>query len=222
MAKSYREPLLACFGCAAALGLLTVLVFKSGSFNHADGSLLHRLMFEHESSSFELARALARLADPLAMVVGLAAVCGLALHWGRRREAVAAVAVVVGANVTTQVLKQLLDLHRFQPFLDVFQPWHDAFPSGHTTAAVSLAVALVLVAPARRRALAVAVGVAYSALIAICVLALEWHYPSDVAAGTLVAVGWGCAALAALRFFLAREQRAGEAQASSRFAISTK
>lgn len=221
MAKSYREPLLACLGCAAALGLLTVLVFKSGSFNHADASLLRRLLVERESTSFDLARALARLADPLAMVVGLAAVCGLALHWGRRREALAAVAVVVGANVTTQGLKHVLDLHRSQPFLDVFQPWHDAFPSGHTTAAVSLAVALVLVAPARHRALAVALGVLYSALIALCVLVLEWHYPSDVLAGTLVAVGWGFAALAALRL-LARERSAPNAQASSRFAISTK
>ncbi|MGV1049503.1 MAG: phosphatase PAP2 family protein [Solirubrobacterales bacterium] len=221
MAKSYREPLLACLACAAALGLLTILVFESGSFNHADASLLHRLLVERESSSFDLARALARLADPLAMVAGLAAVCGLALRWGRRREALAAVAVVLGANLTTQALKHLLDLHRSQPFLDVFQPWHDAFPSGHTTAAVSLAVALVLVAPARHRALAVAIGALYSALIALCVLVLEWHYPSDVVAGALVAVGWGCAALAALRF-LARERAAGEAQASSRFAISTK
>jgi membrane-associated phospholipid phosphatase len=221
MAKSVKTPLLACLGCAVALLLLTVVLFKAGGVEHADASLLHRLMLDRESTGWDVARAAAGLADPLPLFVFGAIICGLGLFWGRRREVLAGLVVVLGANLTTQVLKHLLDHHREQPFLGIFQPWHDAFPSGHTTAAVSLAVALFLVVPPRLRGLAAAIGIGFSALVGLAVVLIEWHYPSDVVAGALVALGWGFAGLAALHL-LEGPRRAPEAQASSRFAISTK
>ena len=221
MPKSLRAPLLGCLACAAALLVLTVLLFKVGRVELWDASLLHRLMLEHESGGWNVARAFAALADPLPMLVLLALISGLGLRWGRRRELIAGLAVVVGANLTTQVLKHLLDHHRFSPFLDIYQPWHDAYPSGHTTAAVALAVAFVLVVPRSHRRLALAIGAAFSAVVGLAVVLIEWHYPSDVLAGALIALGWGCAALAVLRL-TAGETRAPGAQASSRFAISTK
>jgi membrane-associated phospholipid phosphatase len=221
MAKSLRTPLLGCLGCALALLVLTVLLFKVGGVEHADATLLHRLMLEHEGGAWNIARAFAGLADPAAMVVLLAVICGLGLRWGRRREVVAALVVVAGANLTTQAFKHLFDHHRFEPFLGQYQPWHDAYPSGHTTAAVALAVALFLVVPPARRPLALAIGAGFSALVGLSVMLIEWHYPSDVVAGTLISLGWGCTAVAALRL-LARERQAPGAQASSRVAISTK
>jgi membrane-associated phospholipid phosphatase len=154
----------------------------------------------------------------LLMLIGI---CALALHWGRRREALAAVAVVAGANLTTEVLKALFGHERFWPFLGEGQPWTNSFPSGHTTAAASIAVALLIVAPARLRPLAAVAGAALTCAVGISVVALEWHYPSDVLGGLFVAAGWGFAALAALRLAAPR-RRSGEAQTSSRFAISTK
>lgn len=221
MPKTLRAPLLGCLGCALALILLTVVLFGVGGVEHADATLLHRLMLEHEGSSWNVARVFAGLAEPVPLLIFIAAICGLGLRWGRRREVVAALAVVVGANLTTQVLKHLLNHHRESPLLDIYQPFHDAYPSGHTTAAVALAVALFLVVPPARRALALVLGVGFSAVIGLAVLLLEWHYPSDVVAGTLVSLGWGFAAVAALRL-IAVEAQAPGAQTSSRFAISTK
>ena len=173
------------------------------------------------STRFDVATVFAHLADPLPMIVMLIAICGLAVHWDRRREALAAVAVVAGANVTTQVLKALLDHHRYQSFLGPDQPWSGAFPSGHATAAASIGVALFLVAPPRLRPLAAVIGASFTALVSVSVVLLEWHYPSDVLGGLLIVAGWGFAAVAALRLRQPAEH-APPAQASSRFAISTK
>ena len=78
----------------------------------------------------------------------LAAVCAIGLGFGRRREVLAAVVVVSGANVTTQVLKVVLEHTRWKAFEHgLTMPWSTSFPSGHTTAAASIAVALLLVVP---------------------------------------------------------------------------
>ena len=74
-----------------------------------------------------------------------------------------------------------------------------SFPSGHATAAMSMAVALVLVAPRGHRWAAVILGAAYALAISVTVIILGWHYPSDVLAGTLVATGFGFLAIAGLR-----------------------
>ena len=63
----------------------------------------------------------------------------LALLRGRPRLAVAAGVVLLGANLTTQVLKETFD----RP--DLVLGWAaepGAFPSGHATVAMSLAMAL--------------------------------------------------------------------------------
>jgi membrane-associated phospholipid phosphatase len=222
VARRIAAPLLACLACAGALVLLALLAFRVGPVVHLDARLLERLTAVPGSTRFDVATVFAHLADPLPMIVMLIAICGLAVHWDRRREALAAVAVVAGANVTTQVLKALLDHHRYQSFLGPDQPWSGAFPSGHATAAASIGVALFLVAPARLRPLAAVIGASFTALVSVSVVLLEWHYPSDVLGGLLIVAGWGFAAVAALRLRELADERRAPAQASSRFAISTK
>ena len=106
----------------------------------------------------------------------------VALLLGRARAAVAAVIVIAGANGTTQALKPLLG--------------DDRFPSGHATVAMSLALAAVLVAPPAWKLLAGLVGGAYAAGVGVSLVIQAAHYPSDVAAGYLVAGGWAGAAAA--------------------------
>ena len=89
---------------------------------------------------------------PRALLVLLAAVAALGLPLGRRREVLAAAVVVAGANLTTQLLKVTLEHARHKAFEHGIElPWPNSFPSGHTTAAASIAVALLLVVPARHR-----------------------------------------------------------------------
>ena len=111
----------------------------------------------------------------------------LALLRGRPRLAVAAGVVLLGANVTTQVVKDAVD----RPDL-VYGWWTEpgAFPSGHTTVAMSLAMALMIVVPPGLRWVAAAGGCAYAAGVGIAVLALDWHRPSEVLGAYLVVAAW--------------------------------
>ena len=116
---------------------------------------------------------------------------------GRMRAALGAVLVIAGANGTTQVLKPLLPA--------------DRFPSGHATVAMSLALAAVLVAPPAWKLLAGLIGGAYAAGVGVSLVIQAAHYPSDVAAGYLVAGAWAGAVGALLP-----EERAEPKQRSVR------
>jgi membrane-associated phospholipid phosphatase len=122
-----------------------------------------------------------------------AAVCFIALARRRIALAIGAVLLVAGANVTTQVVKQML----VRPDLGV-DPARAAvgntLPSGHTTVAASVAVALVLVLPARLRGVAGLLGAMATAGVAVGTLSAGWHRPSDAVAALLVVGGWACAA----------------------------
>lgn len=124
---------------------------------------------------------------PLVAMLGIVVVAGLAL--GRREQVVAAVVLVAGANVTTQLLKVLLAHPRVQPYsgADIGPA---ALPSGHTTASASLAAAALLVSPVRLRPLVALAGLAYALAVAASILMLHWHLPSDVLGGWMVVVGW--------------------------------
>jgi membrane-associated phospholipid phosphatase len=121
----------------------------------------------------------------LAVVGGLIVLLGLLR--GRPRLAVAAGVVLLGANVTSQVLKRAFD----RP--DLVLGWSaepGAFPSGHTTVAMSLAMALMIVVPPSLRWPAALAGCAYAAAVGIAVIAVDWHRPSEVVGAYLVVVAW--------------------------------
>lgn len=107
-----------------------------------------------------------------------------------RRRTLLAVQVAVlmgGANLTSQVLKLVLD----RPDLSIDSLLRNSLPSGHTTAAASVAVALVFVVPRRFRPAAAVIGALYTAATGVSTLVGQWHRPSDVVAAVLVVLGWG-------------------------------
>lgn len=123
---------------------------------------------------------------PFIAVVLLGAVLLAAL---RRRVAVAVqVAVLMGgANLTTQVLKNfVLD----RPDVNTYDSLLPSLPSGHTTAAASVAAAAVLVVPRALRPYAALVGALYTTATGVSTLVAGWHRPSDVVAAVLVVVAW--------------------------------
>jgi membrane-associated phospholipid phosphatase len=225
MVKRIGAPVVAWLACAAALVLLAVVAYGIDSAQHADATLLARFSAHQGSPAGSIAEVVVHLGDPLSLLAMLGLACGIALWRGRPREALAAAAVVAGANVTTQILKVALAHPRFQPVLGHDQLGPVAFPSGHATAAASIAIAFLFVVPAGMRPLAALVGGCLVAAVGCSVMILSWHYPSDVLGGILVAAGWGFAVLAALR---AAEGEADHpaarapGQASSRPAISVK
>ena len=123
-------------------------------------------------------------------------IAALALLRSRPDAAVGAAVLLLGANLTTQLLKR--ELPRPDLLTDEPAVAGGSFPSGHVTVAMSLALALLLVAPPPARALAAVVGGAYAAGVGIAVIALDWHRASDVLGGYLVACAWTGVVAAAL------------------------
>jgi membrane-associated phospholipid phosphatase len=223
MPRSVRAPLLAALACAAALVPLAVAAFSFGPLQRFDLHVVFDLR-RQVGAGHTFAAALVNLGDLAGLLLMLGAVCAYGLWRGRRREVLAAAIMVAGANLTTQVLKTALEHVRNKAFEHGFElPWPDSFPSGHTTAAASIAVALLIVVPAAQRLLAAAVGAALVTAVGFSVVILGWHYPSDVLGGLLVVGAWGFAALAWLRFKADRD-RATAPHGSSRrghLAVST-
>jgi membrane-associated phospholipid phosphatase len=127
------------------------------------------------------------------VVLGLGTAMGIALLRRRWGLAVQVAFVVVGSNVTTQLLKKsVLD----RP--DLIGGWTGAntLPSGHTTVAGSVAVALLLAVPRAARPAVAVLGGAYTVATGVSTLVGEWHRPSDVVAAVLVVTAWTALALA--------------------------
>lgn len=121
------------------------------------------------------------------VVAGLGAAMLVALLRRRWGLAVQVAFLVVGANVTTQLVK-----HSLLGREELIGGWHweNSLPSGHTTVAGSVAAALLLVVPRAARPLVAILGGAYTAAIGVSTLVGQWHRPSDVVAAVLVVLAW--------------------------------
>lgn len=118
---------------------------------------------------------------------GLVVAAGLALLRRRWSLVLQVGLLVVGANLTTRVVKYWV-LER--PVLGVGADYGNTLPSGHTTAAGSVSAALLLVVPPRARPVVAVLGGGYTAATGVSTLVGQWHRPSDVVAGVLVVLGW--------------------------------
>lgn len=220
MGTKVRAPLAAAIACVVGLGLVAALAYGSHSVQVLDAKALASFVAAPESegeSAATIVRSLGNLPEMLAMLV---IACAIGLACGRRRGVLAALVVVAGANVTTQMLKVLFSHPRIRAILGADQLVWDGFPSGHVTAALSIAIAFAFVVPARFRPLVAILGAWLVVGVAWAVLALDVHYPSDVIGALFVASAWGFGVLAALRWSETRIPRA--AQSASPAAISVK
>lgn len=215
MPRRARIALLAAGGSVALLVLVRLAAFHVGALEHADQSVLRGFggigQRPHVNS---LANLIAGLCDPKPYL-GLALVpLGVALARRRWWLAVGVGALLLGANVTTELLKPLLAAPRptlrFPGHLPVSAA---SWPSGHATASMALVLALVLAVPGRWRGWAAAGGALFSIAVCYSFLSLQWHYPSDVIGGYLVAVTWGLLAVAGVVAVERRHGRGSPARA---------
>ena len=201
MTLRVTRPLAAALACAAAF---TILLFAVHDLNIAmrwdatalDG--LRSLSADHRWI-WVTNDAIVHTVDLVGIVAILLAICGAGVYWGRYRQVGAAVVLVAGANLTCQVVKALASHPRYHGVLGDNQLTAPGFPSGHTTAAMSLALSAVLVAPSRWRPLAATLGGAFALAVSIALTIQGWHYPSDVIGGLLVATGFSMLVVAGLR-----------------------
>ncbi len=185
-------------GAAILGGLLAFLWYAS--FHSATASTVNLAIYDRAGSVAShyhlvgLATFVTGLIAPAPYVL-LAAVPVIVSLWRRRPiVALAIVGIIVGANVTTELLKPLLGTQ-----LQGGGPVNPgSFPSGHVTAATALALGMVLAAPLRVRRPVALAGAAFVAAVGGSVVMLGWHYPSDAAGGVLVASAWCLLGIAAI------------------------
>ena len=199
MGDAVKRPIAGCLGCVAGCALLIQLAYRTEAFGRLDATVLSLLSAHGGTIVTTAAAFLSFFADPWPQVALLSLACLVALRRGRLRLAVAALVLVAGANLTTQVLKVVLEHQRYQPILGYRQVGPAGFPSGHATAALAMACAFALAVPRAWRPAAVSLGVLVTLAIGLSRVILHFHYPSDVLGGWLVAAGWCFAVVAALR-----------------------
>lgn len=140
---------------------------------------------------------IARLADPRPFALLALVILTLALV--RREVEVAAIAalILLAANAATQGLKIIIPRLVERP--ELAGSYDGFWPSGHSTAAMTLALCAVLAAGPRLRPVAAAFGAGYAVAVGYALIASGSHLPSDVLGGYLVAASFALLGAAALR-----------------------
>jgi membrane-associated phospholipid phosphatase len=197
-----RRARTALIGAGTCLVLLFVTWYAAhyiGAAKRADVSILAGFTQLNRPWLDHLTSFVAHLCNPSEYVFLAAVPVLVALARGRPRVAITIGGILLAANETTQLLKPLLAAPRDSVW---WQPIGDAsWPSGHATAAMSLALCMVIAVPARRRPMVAAAMTAFALAVCYSFLELGWHYPSDVLGGFLVASAWTLIGVAGLSVY---------------------
>jgi membrane-associated phospholipid phosphatase len=191
-------------GCAGLFGLILALAYLSPAARELDAHALQGWVSLQDGPYYALVRKVQHLGD--AALVGLQAsvLAAVALLRARPRLAIAVIGLLAVTSVSSQVLKALLAYPRFEGEIGLARVAPEAFPSGHSTAAMALAIGGVMVVPARVRLPAALGGSALALAVGLSVVSIGRHFPSDVAGGFLLATAWGLLVVLSLRWAEAR------------------
>jgi membrane-associated phospholipid phosphatase len=215
MPRRARTALVGAAGGVLGLALVWYVSHYTGAGKHVDASILRGFADLTRPRLDKLTNFVASLCDPNPYVFLAALPVLVALVRLRPRVAVMIAVVVLCANETTELLKPLLVAPREVGAFGVM--FNSSWPSGHATAAMSLALCAVVAAPARARPAVAAAMAAFAIAVSYSFLELEWHYPSDVLGGFLIAGTWTLLGVAGLSMFEARRGRvSAEAAPQSR------
>lgn len=173
---------LATVACVAALAATYLFFVRTTTGQFIDESAL----VEAVELSGTAGKAATKLLDWLpALSVVIASVVVVFVTVLRRRWAAAGIAIAacVGANLATQILKDMLPV---RPDRGVETLELNSLPSGHTTMAASAAAAVFLMVSPRWRPLAGYLGGSFAVATGVSTLINQWHRPADVVAAFLV------------------------------------
>lgn len=197
MLDTPRRLWMAAASCVLALLVLLAVVYTTDRGAAADKRALVGFGELQRPRLAEFADTISRGVNPKPFAVVALILVAIAFIRRYLFLGLAVGAMLLSANATTQILKPLLANPRGT--VGEYSVAAEAFPSGHATAAMSLALAAVMVAPARLRPLVGCVGAAFALAVGFAIVSLDWHFPSDVAGGYLVATAWCFATFAVMR-----------------------
>ncbi len=198
MLRAPLLPLLAACVCLAGLAVTGVLAYLVPVARFGDYATFQGFTSLNRPRVTPLLGTIAQLCNPASYGLMGLALASVALARHRTRVAALVLGLLFVTGWTTQTLKPLLASPRYDEWLGSGQIAAASWPSGHATAAMTLALCGVLVAPARLRPTAGAAGAVFALAVSYSVLALGWHFPSDVFGGFLVAATWTALGIAGL------------------------
>jgi undecaprenyl-diphosphatase len=194
-----RRALPGCLACAAGILFIAFLSFRVPAFERLDEDVLNAISTPSGSIVHDLAFAVEQLLDPIGWAAAAAGAFLLAFWRGRHKLALFAVALIVGTALVDLILKAVFEHHREQSIpIGEFEwfPVANAYPSGHAAGALAISLAYLFVVPSSWRRATAAAGLAFTLVISLGLLVLNYHYPGDILGGWLVALGWCFALLA--------------------------
>jgi membrane-associated phospholipid phosphatase len=191
-------PLLFAALAAIALAVTGVLAKLVPLTQAADESALNGFRGLDRPHLAPLLDHVAHSADPAPYAIFGLAMALLALARGRWRVALAIPVLFLVTGATTEMLKHVLASPRLDEWLGAAQIADASWPSGHSTAAMTMALCATIAAPPRLRPTVAVLGGGYAVAVAYSILTLSWHFPSDVFGGYLVAATWILLAVAAI------------------------
>jgi membrane-associated phospholipid phosphatase len=183
--------------CIVALALTWVLTALVPAGQFKDAVALHHFTVLRDTPAHTLASLVLLMLEPPLYIASGVALIALALARERARVAFAVGVVMTLTPLSAEALKPLLAHPHTR--IGMINVGPASWPSGHSSAALALALCAVLVAPASRRAIVAVVGVGFALAVGCALLILAWHMPSDVIGGYLVALLWMALAVAGLR-----------------------
>jgi membrane-associated phospholipid phosphatase len=199
VARPVKAPLLGALACLVALAALAVLERGVDAVRVRDAAVLQGFVALDRPRVHPLVVAIVHLGDPVPYALAGLVLVVVALLRRRPWRAAAVPLLLMVTGATTQVLKHAFAAPRPDTSWLDDRIGNASWPSGHSTAAMTLALCAVLVAPRALRAVTALVAGALAVGVGYGVLVLHWHYPSDVLGGFLVAGLWASLAVAALR-----------------------
>jgi membrane-associated phospholipid phosphatase len=190
-------PFAAAVACLLALVVVWACATHVGALRVRDAAALHDLASLNRPTIESVGNFLLHLLEPLLFTIWGAALVLAALARARPRVALVVAAAMTAAPLTSETLKPLLAHPHAMVGGTRIGP--GSWPSGHATAALTLALCAALAAPPAWRKVVAIVGGAYALAVGVLLLVLAWHMPSDVLGGYLVATLWFALLLALLR-----------------------
>lgn len=208
------RPLLALL--AAALCAAVIVALARTAVGTASGQRLDQLILSGaKSHSGPLSQYAQEAVGSVSLpVIGTLLALAAVLVLIRRRLSllVPLTVLVLGANLSTQVIKHVLVTREaLGPGIEITP---NSFPSGHTTLAATAMIALVLASGPARVVLA-PIGALWTVAAGLGTLVLGWHRPSDVIGAIAVAATWTFLVLAMDGLHTRRRRRRALAESSA-------
>lgn len=196
---------MAALACAIGLALTGVMAYLVPVAKVRDSATLQGFVALNQPRVTGLLGHVAHLADPKPYAVIGLGLAALAFLRRRTRVGVAILFLLFLTGATTESLKHLLAHPRLSDWLGAGQIASASWPSGHATASMTLGLCAVLAVPPVLRPTVAAIGALFAISVSYSILALGWHFPSDVIGGFFVASMWTLVAVAIIEALPRRE-----------------